>query len=148
MLRQAFFPELDQPVSLYKVIVFLFVIFPDNRPVVENVFLSLFERPFCSLDNSVWFSPARFTRPVSIKLVRFIGYALYLIHNWLKPFVGCEEIGVLHYLDETVVILLQKTLLVGFLEHYANVVDILLKKDTCILLERAWFRILVSSVYG
>ena len=33
-------------------------------------------------------------------------------------------------------------------EHHANVVYVTLKKDTCILLEWAWLRILVSSVYG
>ena len=148
ILWQAFFPELDQPVSLYEARVFLFVILPDNRPVVEDVFLSLFECPFRSLDNFLRFSPARFTRPVPIELVRLIGDSFYLIHDWLEPFVGCEEVGVLHHLDQTVVILLQKPLLVGFLEHYANVIDILLKKDTCILNERAWLRIFVSSVYG
>jgi len=148
MLWQAFFPELDQPVPLDKLIVFLCILFPNNWPVIKDVFLSLFECPFCSLDNFLRFSPARFTRPVPIELVRLIGDSFYLIHDWLEPFVGCEKVGVLDHLNQTVVVSFQNPLLVSLFEHHANVVYVTLKKDTCILLEWAWLRIFVSSVYG
>ena len=107
VLRQAFLPELDQPVSLYEVIVFLFVIFPDNWAVVEDIFLSLFERPFRSLDNLLRLSPARLTRPVAVEVVSLVGDAFYLVHDWLEPLVGCEERRLLDHLDEFVIIVIQ-----------------------------------------
>ena len=85
---------------------------------------------------------------MSIELVRLISDSFYLVHNWLEAFVGCEEVGVLHHLDQTVVVSFQNPLLVSLFEHHANVVYVTLKKDTCILLEWAWLRIFVSSVYG
>ena len=117
VFREAFLPELNQPVTLDEVIVFLVVVFPDNWTVVKDIFLSLLKSPFRSPDNILRLSPAGFTRPVAVELESFVGNAIYLVHDRLKTLVGCEEIRVLHHLDQTVVVVLQHSLLVGHFEH-------------------------------